>query len=149
MDLHAVQGTLKSLLQHHSLKASVLQCSVFFMVQPSHLYMTTGTTIALTIQIFISKVMSLLFNMPFRFAIAFPPRNKCLLISWLKPQFAVTLEPKKRKPVTVSTFSPSMGHSFIELFKAHHHDKAIIHEGGMSLLLGKMTLRTGNHTGIN
>ena len=89
--------------------------SVFFMVQLSHLYMINGKTIVLTLQIFISKVMSLLFNMLSRFAIAFLPRNKCLFISWLKLQFAVTLEPKKRKSVTVSTFLPSMGHSFIEI----------------------------------
>ena len=82
-DLLAVQGTLKSLLQHHSSKASVLWCSAFFMIQLSHPYMTTGKTIALTIQAFVSKVMSLLFNMLVRFVIAFLPRSKCLLILWL------------------------------------------------------------------
>ena len=82
-DLLAVQGTLKSLLQHHRSKASILQCSAFFMVQLSHLYMTTGKTIALTIQTFVGKVMSLLFNMLSRLVIAFFPRSKCLLISWL------------------------------------------------------------------
>ena len=107
-DLLAVQGTLKSLLQHHSLKASFLWCSTFFMVQVSHPYMTTGKTIALTIQIFVGKVMSLLFNMLSRFVIAFLPRNKCLLTSWLQPLSAVIFEPKKIKSVTVSTFSPSI-----------------------------------------
>ena len=82
--LLAVQGTLKSLFQHHSSKASVLQCSAFFMVQLSRPYMTTGKTIALTRRTFVGKVMSLLFNMRFRFVIAFHPRNKCLLISWLQ-----------------------------------------------------------------
>ena len=84
VDLLAVQGTLKSLLQHHSSNASILQCSAFFMVQLSHPYMTTGKTIALTIQTFVKKVMSLLFNTLSRFAIAFLPRNKRLLISWSK-----------------------------------------------------------------
>ena len=94
----AVQGTLKSLLQHHSLKASVLQCSAFFMVQLSHPYMTTGEkNTALTIQTFASKVISLLFNMLFRFVIAFFPRSKHFLISWLQSLSAVILEPKKLK----------------------------------------------------
>ena len=83
-DLLAIQGTLKSLLQHHSSKASILQCSTFCMVQPSHPYMTTGKAIALTRQTFVSKVMSLLFNMLSRFVIAFLPRSKHLLISWLQ-----------------------------------------------------------------
>ena len=83
-DLLAVQGTLKSLLQHHTSKASILQCSTFFIVQFSHPYMTTGKTIALTIWTFVGKVMFLLFNMLSRFVIAFLSRNKCLLISWLK-----------------------------------------------------------------
>ena len=82
-DLLAVQGTLKSLFQHHSSKASILQCSVFFMVQFSHPYMTTGKTIALTRRTFVGKVMSLIFSMLSRFVIAFLPRNKCLLILWL------------------------------------------------------------------
>ena len=98
-DLLAIQGTLKSLLQHHSLKASFLWCSTFFMVQVSHPYMTTGKTIALTIQIFVGKVMSLLFNRLFGFVIAFLPRSKCLLISWLQSLSAVILEPKKIKSV--------------------------------------------------
>ena len=95
LDLLAVQGTLKSLLQHHSSKASILWCSAFFMVQLSHPYMTTGKTIALTRQTFVGKVMSLLFNMLSRLVIAFLPRSKHLLISWLQPPSAVILEPKK------------------------------------------------------
>ena len=94
LDLLAVQGTLKSLLQHHSSKASILWCSAFFMVQLSHPYMTTGKTIALTICTFVSKVISLLFNMLFRFVIAFFPRSKHFLISWLQSLSAVILEPK-------------------------------------------------------
>ena len=94
-DLLAVQGTLKSLLQHHSSKASILQCSAFFMVQFSHSYMTAGKTIALAKQTFVGKVMSLLFNMLFRLIIAFLPRSKRLLISWLQSPSAVILEPRK------------------------------------------------------
>ena len=97
LDLLAVQGTLKSLLQHHSSKASVLQCSAFFKVQLSYPYMTTGKTIALTGQTFVDKVMSLLFNMLSRLVIAFFPRSKCLLISWLQSPSAVILEPRKIK----------------------------------------------------
>ena len=104
----AFQGTLKSPLQHHSSKASILQHSAFFMVQLSHTYMTTGKTIALTIQTFVSKVISLLFNMLCRLVIAFLPKSKHLLISWLQSPSAVILEPKKIKSVTVSTFSPSI-----------------------------------------
>ena len=105
LDLLAVQGTLKSLLQHHSSKASILWYSTFFMVQLSHPYMTTGKTIALTMWTFVGKVMSLLFNMLSRLVIAFLPRGKHLLISWLQSPSAVILEPKKIKFVTVSTFS--------------------------------------------
>ena len=105
LDLLAVQGTLKSLLQHHSSKASILQCSAFFIVQLSHPYMTTGKTIALTIQTFVSKVMSLLFNMLSRLVIAFLPRSKCLLILWLQSLSAVILESKKIKSITVSIVS--------------------------------------------
>ena len=94
-DFLAVQGTLKNLLQHHILKASVLRCSAFFIVHLSHLYMTTGKTIALTIRIFVSEVMSLFFNMLSRFVIAFLPRGKHLLISWLQSLSTVILEPKK------------------------------------------------------
>ena len=97
LDLLAVQGTLKSLLQHHSSKASMLQCSVFFIDQLSHPYTTTGKTIALTRQTFVGKVMSLLFNMLFRLVITFLPRSKCLFISWLHSPSAVILEPPKNK----------------------------------------------------
>ena len=107
-DLLALQGTLMSLIQHRSLKASILWPSAFFMVQLSHPYMTTGKTIALTIQTLVSKVMSLLFKMLSRFVIAFLPRSKHLLISWLRSLSAVILEPKKIKPVTVSIVSPSL-----------------------------------------
>ena len=109
-DLLAVQGTLKSLLQHHSSKASILWHSDFFMAQLSHPYMTTGKTIVLTIWTFVGKVMSLLFNMLSKFAIAFLPRSKCLLISWLQLPSAVILESKKIKSVTVSIVSPSICH---------------------------------------
>ena len=95
LDLLAVQGTLKSLLQHHSSKASVLRCSAFFIVQLSHPYMTTGKTIALTRRTFVGKVMSLLFNMLSKLVITFLPRSKRLLISWLQSPSAVILEPKK------------------------------------------------------
>ena len=108
LDLLAVQGTLKSLLQHHSSKASILRHSAFFTVQLSYPYMTTGKTIALTIWTFISKVMSLLFNTLSRSVIALLPRSKHLLILWLQSPFVVILEPKKIKFVTVSTFSPSI-----------------------------------------
>ena len=96
LDLLAVQGTFKSLLQHHSSKASILQCSAFFVVQLSHPYMTTGKTIALTRQTFIGKEMSLLFNMLSRLTITFLPRSKHLLISWLQSPSAVILEPIKK-----------------------------------------------------
>ena len=107
-DLFAVQRTLKSLLQHHSLKASILQHSAFFMVQLSYPYMTTGKTITLTIWTFVGKVMSLLLNMLSRFVIAFLPKSKRLIISWLQSPFAVVLKLKKIKRVTVSIFSPSI-----------------------------------------
>ena len=106
LDLLAVQATLKSLLQHHSLKASAPRCSAFFMIQLSHPYRTTGKTIALTIWTIVGKVTSLLFNTLSRFVIAFLPRDKCILISWLQSSSAVILEPKKIKSVTVSTFHP-------------------------------------------
>ena len=95
LDLFAVQETLKSLLQHHSSKASILRSSAFFMIQLSHPYMTTGKTRAFTRRTFVDKVMSLLFNMLSRFLIAFLPRSKCLLISWLQSPSAAILEPKK------------------------------------------------------
>ena len=112
LDLLAVQGTLKSLLQHHSSKASILQLSAFFTVQLSHPYMTTGKTIALNRWTFVGKVMSLLFNMLSRLVITFLPKSKCLLISWLQSPSAVTLEckKKKKKSATVSTVSPSIYH---------------------------------------
>ena len=104
-DLLAVQGTLKSLLQHHSSKASILQCSAFFIVQLSHSYMATGKTIALTRRTFVGKVMSRLFNMLSRLVITFLPRSKRLLISWLQSPSAVILESPKIKSATVSTVS--------------------------------------------
>ena len=109
LDLLAVQGTLKS-LQHHSSKASILQHSAFFIVQLSHPYMTTGKTIALTRRMFVGKVMSLLFNMLSRLVLAFLPRSKRLLISWLQSPSAVILEPPKIKYITVSIVSPSICH---------------------------------------
>ena len=105
LDLLAVQGTLKSLLQHHSSKASILRCSGFFIVQFSHPYMTTGKTIALTRWTFVDKVMSLLFNILSRLVITFLPRSKRLLISWLQSPSAVILEPRKIKPVSFHCFS--------------------------------------------
>ena len=105
LDLLAVQGTLKSFLQHHSSKASILWCSAFFTVQFSHPYLTTGKTIALTRWTFVGKVMSLLFNMLSRLVTTFLPRSKRLLISWLQSPSALILEPKKIKSDTVSTVS--------------------------------------------
>ena len=110
MDLLAVQGSLKSLLQHHSSKASILPCSAFFTVQLSHPYMTTGKTIALTRQTFVGKLMSLLLNMLSRLVIIFLPRSKSLLISWLQSPSVVILESPKIKSYTVSTVSPSIFH---------------------------------------
>ena len=109
-DLLVVQGTLKSLLQHHSSKASILWCLAFFIVQLSHPYMTTGKTIALTRRTFVGKVMSLLFNVLSRLVITFLPRSKRLLISWLQSPSAVILEPQKIKSDTVSTVSPCISH---------------------------------------
>ena len=113
MDLLAAQGTLKSLLQHHSSKASILWCSAFFIVQLSHPYTTTGKTIALTRQTFVGKIISLLFNMLSKLVIAFLPRSKCLLISWLQSPSTVILEPPKIKSDTVSTVSPSICHEVV------------------------------------
>ena len=110
MDLLAVQGTLKNLLQHHSSKASILRRSAFFTVQLSHSYVTTGKTIALTRWTLVGKVMSLLFNMLSRLDITFLPRSKRLLISWLQPPSAVIMESPKIKSDTVSTVSPSISH---------------------------------------
>ena len=108
LDLLVVQGTLKSLLQHHSSKASILRHSAFFIVQLSHPYMTTGKTIALTRRTFVGKVISLLINMLSRLVITFLPKSKHLLISWLQSPSAVILEPRKLKSATVSTVSPSI-----------------------------------------
>ena len=110
LDLLAIQGTLKSFLQHHSSKASILQHSAFLTVQLSHPYMTTGKAIALTRWTFVGKVISLLFNIQSRLVIVFLSRSKCLLISWLQSPSAVILEPPKIKSVTVSTVSPSICH---------------------------------------
>ena len=110
LDLLAVQGTLKSLIQHHSSKASIHQSSAFSTVQLSHPYMTTGKTIALTRRTFVGKVMSLLFSMLSGLVITFLPRSKHLLISWLQSPSAVILEPRKIKSATVSTVSPSICH---------------------------------------
>ena len=115
LDHLAVEGTLKSLLQHHSSKASILQQSAFFIVQLSHPYMTNGKTIALTRRNFVGKVTSLLFNMLSRLVINYHPRSKHLLISQLQSPSAVILEPKKIKSVTVSTISPSICHEMMGL----------------------------------
>ena len=110
MDLLAVQGTLKSLLQQHSSKTSILQCPAFFIVQLSHPYVTSGKAIALTKRTFVGKGMSLLFNMLSRLITTFLPRSKHLLISWLQSPSTVLLEPLKLKSLTVSTVSPSVCH---------------------------------------
>ena len=115
LDLLAVQETPKSLLQHHSSKASNLRCSAFFIVQLSHPYLTTGKTIALTRLTFVGKVMSLLLNMLSRLVITFLPRSNCLLISWLQSPSAEILEPGKLKSATVSTVSPSICHEVMGL----------------------------------
>ena len=112
-DLLEAQGTLKSLLQHHSLKASIFRCSAFY-VQFSHPYMTTGKTTPLTRWTFVRKVMPLLFNMLSRFVMAFLPKSKRLLTSWLPSPSAVILEPKKIKSVTVSIISPSICYEVME-----------------------------------
>ena len=114
MDLLAVQGTLKNLLQHHSSKASILLCSALFIVQLSHPYMTTGKTIALTRRTFVDKVMSLLSHMLSRLVVTFLPRSKRPLISWLQSPSAVILKPPKIKSDTVSTVSPSIFHEMME-----------------------------------
>ena len=115
LDLLPVQGTLKSLLQYHSSKASILQCSALFIIQLSHPYMTTGKTIVLTRWTFVGKVMSLLFNKLSRLVIAFLPRSKRLLISCLQSPSTMILEPKRVKSATVSTFSPSICHEVMGL----------------------------------
>ena len=110
LDLLAAQGTLKSFLQHHSSKASILRCLAFFTIRLSHPYMTTGKTVALTRQTFVGKIMSLLLNMLSRLVIASLPWSKCLLISWLQSRSAVILEPRKIKSATASTVFPSIFH---------------------------------------
>ena len=113
LDLLAIQGTLMCLLQHHSSKASIHRCSAFFIVQFSHPCMTTGKTIALTRKTFVGKVMSLFFNMLYELLIAFFPRSKYLLISWLQSPSAVILEPKKIQFLTFSTISSSICHEMM------------------------------------
>ena len=125
LDLLAVQGTLKSLLQHHSSKASSLWQSAFSIVQLSHPYMTAGKTIALTRQMFVGKIMSLLFNILSRLIIAFLPRSKHLLISWLQSPSAVILEPKKIKSPSVSTVSPSTFHEVMGPLHGPNEDAII------------------------
>ena len=115
LDLLAIQGTLKSLLQCHSSKASILRSSTFFIGQLSHPHMTTGKTIALTKQTFVGKIMSLLFNRLSRLVIAFLPKSKRVLISWLQSSSAVTVEPPKIKSATVSTVFPSISHEVMGL----------------------------------
>ena len=115
LDLLAVQGTLKSILQHHSSKSLILKCSAFFTVQLLHPYMTTGKSRALTRQTFVGKVMSLLFNMLSRLVITLLPRSKCLLISWLQSPSAVILEPPKIKSDTVFTVFPSICYEVMRL----------------------------------
>ena len=121
LDLLAIQGTLKSLLQHHSSKASILRCSAFFIVQLSHPSMSTGKIITLTRWTFVDKVMSLLFNKQSRLVITFLPRSKRLLISWLQLPSAVILEPKKIESVTASTFPPSICHKVSWTVKKAEH----------------------------
>ena len=123
LDLLVVQGTRKSLLQHHSSKASILWLSAFYIVQLSHPYMTTGKTIVLTRQTFVDKVMSLLFNMLSRLVITFLPRSKRLLLSWLQSPSVVILEPQKIKSDTVSTVSPSISH---EVMGLDNHDLSFL-----------------------
>ena len=114
LDLLAVQGILKSLLQHHCSKASILQHSAFFTVQLSHPYMTTGKTIASTRRTFVGKVISLLLKILSRLVITFLPKSRHLLISWLRSPSAVILEPQKIKSDTVSTVSPSISHEVMD-----------------------------------
>ena len=113
LDILAVQVSLKSLLQHHSLRTSIFWLSAFLIIQLSHLYMTIGKTIALTIWTLVAKVMSLLFNMLSRFLTTFLPRSKHLLISWLQSSFSAILEPKKIKSLTLSIFYPSICHDLV------------------------------------
>ena len=147
-DLLIVQGNLKSLLQHHNLKTSILWCSTFFLVQLSHPYMTTGKTIALIIWTFVGKVMSLLFNTLFRFVVAFLPRSKHLLISWLQSSLTVILEPKKIKSVTASTFPPPICHEVMWLnFVIFHIYHIYLKRGRKTLwlLTGQANLIIGSN----
>ena len=143
---------LKSLLQHHSSKASILQLLAFFIVQLSHPYMTTGKTIALTRQAFVDKVMSLLFNMLSRLVITFFPRNKHLLISWLQSPSAVILEPPKLKSATVSTVYPSICHEVMDHNKLWEILKQMGIPDHLTCLLRNQyagqetTVRTGHET---
>ena len=141
--LLAIWGSFKSLLQHHSLKTSIPQCSVFFMIQLSYPYMTTAKTIALIIQTFVGKVMFLLFDMLSKFVIAFLPRSKCLLISWLQSQCAMILEPKKIKVILRHTqvWEPSP-----RIFFSHLLDQNC----GMSLWKGgKKAKKRANHVNVS
>ena len=140
LDLLAVQGTLKSLLQHHSLKASILRCSAFFTIQLSHPYMTTGKTIALTRRTFVGKAMSLLFNMLSRLVITFLPRSKHILISWLQSPSSVILEPPKIKSDTVSTVSPSICHDHYLIPKRFHHLQTLSPIRKQSLPISRPTI---------
>ena len=151
LDLLAVQGTPKSLLQHHSSKASILQCSAFFIVQLTHPYMTTGKTIGLTRWTFVDKVMSQFFNMLSRLAITFLPKSKHLLISWLQSPSAVILEPRKIKSATVSTVSPSICHDvmgpdamilvfWMLSFKPTFHPPLSLSSRGSLVLLPNLTV---------
>ena len=139
MDLLAIQGTLKSLLQHHSLKAPVLRRSAFLKVQLSQPYVTTGKTIALTRRTFVGRVMSLIFNTLSRSVIAFLPRSKHLLISWLQSPSAVISEPNKRKSVTTALFPPSIFH---EVMGAGCHNLSffLIFNFNLALSLSSFTL---------
>ena len=139
--LLAVQGTLKSLLQHHSSKASILRRSAFFTLQLLHPYMTTGKTIALTRRTFVGKVMSLLFNMLSRLVITFLPRSKRLLISWLQSPSAVILEPRKIKSDTVSTVSPSICY---EVMGPHAMIFIFCHKGGVICISEVIDISPGN-----
>ena len=142
LDLLAVQGTLKSLHQHRNSKASILRCSAFFIVQPSHPYMTTGKSIALTRQTFVVKVTSLLFNMLSRLVIAFLTGSKHLLTSWLQSPSAVILEPKKRKSVTVSIVCQEvMGPDAMIFFFSMLSFKPAFHSPFSLSLRGRLVLR--------
>ena len=119
LDILAMQVSLKSLLQHHSSRTSIFWLSAFLIIQLSHLYMTIGKTIALTIWSFVAKVMSLLFNILSSFLTTFPPRSKCLLIPWLQSSFSAILEPKKIKSLTLSIFYPSICHDLVAQMVKH------------------------------